>query len=442
MLGLSEAPPAVLPASSGVGAAPMSAQQPLPAALGGHGPYAELWRSVDRHLAQFMVRSVLPHRQFEPDDAFKLVRIQITGTTPAAQSAIDRFLTEFRPESRRKVVLAAVKRNCPQGVSTEDFVDFNRDFESAELDDSDPYDAQLAPAHQGGFELTLYGEWQLQHPLPANARQAADIDTGAQPEAPLQIEVDDAQGRRALSVAQLPFVIGRSAARPEQAVAGQFVSRRHGLLERDGQGRVWYRDTSVNGSSVDGSATAPGERRQLANGARLRLGGDAANPRECPELVVSWPTGSDASDAEAQTPIRAPLRDGSADATPIRTGLGAATPLVAAVPGPLCLLAIQDAHGSRTVAVTRMPYVIGRGEQADCRLPEANAGVSRDHLVLRAVSGAGAELDNNAADKWGTVVDGVEQPAHFTLGWGRQATLAGRFGTAPPVTVELLTSAR
>ncbi|HZF78605.1 MAG TPA: FHA domain-containing protein, partial [Rubrivivax sp.] len=434
------------------------AQAPVPAALGGHGPYAELWQSVDRHLAQFMVRSVLPHRQFEPDDVFKLVRIQITGTTAAARAAIDQFLHEFRPDSRRKVVLAAVKRNCPQGVSTEDFVDFNRDFESGDLQDSDPYDAQLAPAHQGGFQLTLYGEWQLQPSTaarsPESAPRARHSDGAAALEqTPLQIDVNDAGEQRMLHVTELPFVVGRSPARPEFAISGQFVSRRHGLIERDSEGRVWFRDTSVNGSSVDGTFVTPGDRRQLSNGARLRLGGDVANPRECPELVVQWTAPSaalDAAEADMRTPIRAPLRQGSPDATPLRRPAGEAveaaggapTPLAGLAPGPLCLLAVKDAHGSRTVPVTRLPFVIGRGEQADCRIPEDNAGVSRDHLVLYGLSEAGAQFENHAAAKWGTAVEGAEQPAQFTLPWGQEAILAGRFGKAPAASVQLLPLAR
>ncbi|HLL11648.1 MAG TPA: FHA domain-containing protein, partial [Rubrivivax sp.] len=321
-LGLSEAAPLDVPATH-VGGAPgvAVAQAPVPPALGGHGPYAELWQSVDRHLAQFMVRSVLPHRQFEPDDVFQLVRIQITGTTAAAQAAIDQFLHEFRPDSRRKVVLAAVRRNCPQGVSTDNFVDFNRDFESADLQDSDPYDAQLAPAHQGGFQLTLYGEWQLQpstagvSAVSAPPTQHSDGSAAAE-QLPLQIDVSDAGGQRTLQVTELPFVVGRSPSRPEFTIAGQFVSRRHGLLERDSEGRVWFRDTSVNGSSIDGNFITPGDRRQLANGARLRLGGDVTNPRECPELVVQWPAPANGTDdhaggqADMRTPIRAPLRQG------------------------------------------------------------------------------------------------------------------------------------
>ena len=217
-LGLSDPVPADPPpsgsgsAATGFGPQPQASASTAPVA---YGPYAQLWQSVDRHLAQFMAHSVLPHRQFEPDDVFKLVRIQVTGTTPAAQGAIDRFLAEFRPDSRRKVVLAAVARNCAQGVSTEGFVDFNRDFDQADLDDSDPYDAQLAQAHQGGYQLTLYGEWELQRP-PA---QAAPGDGVTALPAPLHLDIDDAHGRRELSVAALPFVIGRTAAPAGQAVS-------------------------------------------------------------------------------------------------------------------------------------------------------------------------------------------------------------------------------
>ncbi|MDP9932875.1 FHA domain-containing protein [Variovorax paradoxus] len=436
-LGLSDPAPAKTSAEiAGVGA-------PFPAATaqGSNSAYAELWQSVDRHLAQFMVHSVLPHRQFEPEDVFKLVRIQVTGTTPAAQRAIERFLAEFRPESRRKVVLAAVMRNCAQGVSTEGFVDFNRDFDRAELDESDPYDAQLADAHQGGYQLTLYGEWELQRAVPASMPPSvAAVPNAAALVAPLEIDVHDAAGRHQVRISALPFVLGRAAALAQDRIVGTFVSRRHGLLERDEQGRVWYRETSVNGSSLDGSPIAPGERRQLRNGAQLRLGGDVPDVAECPALTIRWPA---PPDDDAHTPIRAPLRAATDSATPIRSSLDdgprpTPTPLSTGPAGPLCLLAIKDAHGSRTVPVTRLPYVIGRSELADCRVPEDNAGVSRDHLVIQAIDATGARIDNNAVGKWGTDVDAAEQPAQFLLTWGRQVRLAGRFAKAPAVTVLLL----
>ena len=262
--------------------------------------------------------------------------------------------------------------------------------------------------------------------------------------APLNIGIHDAAGQRQVQVAALPFALGRVAALAEQRIVGTFVSRRHGLLERDDEGRVWYRETSVNGSTLDGSPIAPGERRQLRNGALLRLGGEAVNVADCPALTIRWPATND----DEATPIRASLRaPGDGTTTAIRSVLddaapacSAATPLSAALAGPLCVLAIKDAHGSRTVPVTRLPYVIGRSELADCRVPEDNAGVSRDHLVIQAIDAAGAHIDNNAVGKWGTEVGDAEQSARFTLAWGHQVTLASRFAKAPAVTVVLLSA--
>ena len=87
-LGLSEPAPHDVSAADGAsdGHGPASP----PHVQGVQSPYADLWSSVDRHLAQFMVHSVLPHRQFEPDDVFKLVRIQVAGTTPVAETAKNR----------------------------------------------------------------------------------------------------------------------------------------------------------------------------------------------------------------------------------------------------------------------------------------------------------------------------------------------------------------
>lgn len=436
-LGLSEAPApagdhaqgATAWPASGVGAAP------APATLGTQSPYSAMWASVDRHLAEFMHRSVLPHRHFAPDDVFQLVRIQVAGQTPQAQQAIDRFLDEFRPESRRQVALAAVARNCPQGVSTEAFVDFHRDFEPAALEASDPYDAQLAEAQRGDYEVTLYGEWTLQ-PATAAAGTSASPRTAQGAAGPaLHLDIHDAAGQRSHEVTTLPLVLGRSAgALP--AISGTFVSRRHGMLERDDGGRVWWRDTSVNGSQIDGSPISPGERRQLRNGARLQLGGAAATPADCPTLVVHW-EGDPGEDTH--TPLRAALAPDAAPATPLRTGLQAAsTPLTARAARPLGLLAIHDAQGARTIAITALPHAIGRGEAAHTRVPEANAGVSREHLRIVAFDSHGAHVENLGGAKWGTSAEGQEQPERFVLRWGQQAVLAPRFIKAPPVTVLLL----
>lgn len=451
-LGLSEPPIQPDQTSAvavGAAAGQMSSSTPPTGAYpkGLNNPYAALWRSVDNHLNKFMADCVLPHRIFEPDDVFQIVRMQVVGTTAEAQAVLQRFLDEFRPDSRRRATRLAIERTCSQGVSTTRFVDFNRDFEQVDLQETDAYAAQLSEMNQDGYEITLHGEWELQQAVPSAA--ASVPSPSALSGQPIDLEIHDAKGTRNLRITEFPFILGRKASMPQHAIEGTFVSRRHGMLERDAQQRVWFSDTSVNGSALDGVHTLAGERHPLRKGAVIVLGGNGANRSECPEITVRWSS----ADADENTPLRKPIHqaeDGMS--TPLRTplhsqgGSSVATPLTAhstsATSRALCMLAIQDAHGSHTVAVTRLPFVIGRDAAADCRLPEANEGVSRTHLIIQAIDTTGACLQNSALGKWGTEVSGVEQPQEFALAWGKQITLAGRYTKTQPVTLQLLAPAQ
>lgn len=417
------------------------------APIGLYDPYAALWRSVDNHLSKFMAECVLTHRIYEPSDIFHIVRMQVVGTTAESQAVLQRFLDEFRPDSRRRATLLAIQRTCSQGVSSTRFVDFNRDFEQVDLQETDAYAAQLSEAKHDGYEITLHGEWELQQAVPS---AAATVPTpSALSGLPIDLEIHDAKGTRNLRITEFPFVLGRRASMPQHAIEGTFVSRRHGMLERDAQQRVWFSDTSVNGSTLDGVHTLAGDRHPLRNGAVIVLGGDGAGRSECPEITVRWTS----ADEDENTPLRKPiLQADDGMSTPLRTplhsqsGSSVATPLTArstsATSSALCLLAVQDAHGSHTVAVTRLPFVIGRDDGADCRLPEANEGVSRTHLVIQAIDTSGARIYNSAIGKWGTEVSGVEQPQEFALAWGKQITLAGRYTKTQSVTLQLLTPAQ
>jgi pSer/pThr/pTyr-binding forkhead associated (FHA) protein len=409
-------------------------------------PYAPLWQSVDRHLSNFMSECVRTHMIYEPNDVFHIVRIQVAGTTTDTQAILQRFLDEFRPDSRRRATLSAINRICIQGVSTKDFLDFNRDFDQTELEESDLYATQLSETNQGGYEITIFGEWALQQAVPASATTSSTSNTSSvQSGAPIDLEINDAHGKRSLRITDMPFLLGRKSSTPQHAIAGSFISRKHGMLERDEQQRIWFVDSSVNGSCLDGVHVTPGERHPLRNGASLILGGEGANRSECPEIIVHWQT----TEAEEGTPLRKPIvtkEDGAS--TPLRARLqpqddvSNATPLSAqknsATPKTLFMLGIQDAFGSHTIAVTKLPFAIGRDTSADCRLPEENEGVSRTHLIVQTIDAAGARIQNSAIGKWGTEVSGVEQMAEFTLPWGKLVKLAGKYTKTSPVTVQLL----
>ena len=66
------------------------------------------------------------------------------------------------------------------------FVDFNRDFDQADLNESDPYAAQLSEAHAGGYQVTLFGEWMLQQPVPPSV--AVEVTGAAASSGPPTIE--------------------------------------------------------------------------------------------------------------------------------------------------------------------------------------------------------------------------------------------------------------
>lgn len=428
------------PAAGGVGP-----QHPVhPSTQGVQDPYADLWRSIEAHLSVFMTKSVLPHRKYAKDDVFNLKRMQVCGVGSGEQETVQRFLDEFRADVRRQIVLAAVSRCCSEGVSSEGFVDLNRDFDQAELDESDPYASGLAGASDGGYRVTLYGEWVLQQPVPSSAARGA-VSAGTV-HSPIELQIDDAAGTRQVSVESFPQLLGRGVKMGDKPLMGTFLSRRHGLLDWESSGRLVYRDTSVNGSMVDGVHTTAGESRELHPSSCLVLGGAGAAPSDCPVITViaGIPDGAQGG----KTPVRAPIMGGSAS-TPVRASLqpAAATPLTPTPPAPtgrktLCLLAVQDAKGSRTVAVTGLPFVIGRGESSDYQVPEGNAGVSREHLVLEAIDSKGATVLNRGAEdrRWGTSVDGAEQPGQFVLAWNSVAVLAPRYREAPSVRVHLLSA--
>lgn len=411
-----------VPHSAGAGAAVGSSSGTSGPPVVTTDPYAELWASVERYLEAFMVQRVAPHLKYEPNDVFRLERVQVLAKSPFADELLVRFLAEFRADSRRRAFLEKLRRVCPKGVSSEHFVDFNRDFDAAVLDNSDAFLAALQESVSGAYEVTLFGEWVFQEAAPPPGAGASGP--------PVRLDIRDEQGLRRVELPAMPVMLGRTPGAQGCEIRGKFVSRKHGVIERDATGRVWYRDVSANGTSVDGVQLASGARCELQPGAMLRLGADGASIEfaDCPELRVDW----EAADSDDATPIR--QRDGLAEATPIRGR--ADGPGKAQASSTLCLMAVQDAEGSHTMAITSLPFSVGRANHSDYRAPEINLGVSREHLVIERLGPQGAEI--HATGKWGTSVNGMPMPDRFLLAYGQPMELASGYKDAPTVIVELL----
>ena len=397
--------------------------------------YDPIRTALDLTLKRF-VDNVQEHLIFAPDERFSLRYLSLTGNDLASQALIRRFFNEFKDATtQHNIAVDAAKRNCAHGVMTDGQTTLRAELSAAELAPFDQWNAQLgAPADQPEpVSVAIVGEWTK--PVAATAGpDAATLppDGGVDvSQRQLTLDITDAGGNRSLVVRSLPLTFGRDSAGLAHALQGKFLSRVHGQLLVGAQNTLVWLNLSSNGSLVDGTqALMPGERSVLRNGARLALGRTqdvfATTPAECPLLVLRWAwTGSD----NAATPVTVDQRSGMP--TPINVAPGAAA-------GRLCNLAVQDAEGTRTCPVLTLPFTIGRDPASDCRIPEANKTVSRNHVELLAINADGARVRNHGGVKgWGTAVNGLEQPAEFTLVWGATMTLASRDTAGRPAQLQL-----
>ena len=80
-----------------------------------------------------------------------------------------------------------------------------------------------------------------------------------------------------------------------------------------------------------------------------------------------------------------------------------------------------------------MPFTVGRASDQDYIVPEVNQGVSREHLVIREMTEAGALTVNKAVNKNGTYTHDRVLPDEFEWRFDQEIVLARNSKTAPPV---------
>lgn len=434
------------PLPPGAPGAPLGPAAPGPSpARGPSNRYDPVRQAVDQALARFMA-SVQEHLEIAPDARYSVRYLQLAADGAEAQALVAAFFQEFNAPTLRRWAQDAVRRNCAHGVLIDGLLALRPEPGTTDSAEADPWNDQLAAGGPAGGPITLsiVGEWVeavAETRAAAAAPPAAATPPAGSGEAlsdvsqrQLTLEIQDARGSRQVGLTALPVLLGRASAGTAHAIEGRYLSRRHARLALDAHGAIVLHNLSDNGCLVDGQPLKAGASATLRNGAQVALGRTqdqlATAPQDCPLLRVRW-----AVDSPLDTPTPpVPTRGAGAPAVATDTPLWGAP----AASGPLGLLAVQDAEGTRTCAVLRLPYSIGRDPAADCPVPAVHKNVSREHLRIQAIGEDGARLLNRGAGKgWGTAVDGVEQPAEFTLPWGASVTLASR-DAAMPVRVQLL----
>jgi FHA domain len=407
--------------------------------------YAPIREAVERRVNTFLRQDLVSHLEIGFNEIFLLHYIEIVAESQGA-IALDQFLHEFSPEARVHWVKKLLGPAVGQHVSLDQFVGLDKEFTAEDLAETDPFEEQLnQAATRPAYRIILHGRWESG---PA-AEQRAAQSSGANPAPPaqatrlagpcLRLAVQDAKspnprkggGTRIAEIEHFPAVLG-SSVHADVEISGYYVSARHCTLHWEGQ-QLWLEDHSTNGTWVDGEPAHRGTRVALANGVMLGFGRDRGRREHDRYPVI-----------DVQL-MRNPLAPG-ATSTPVSPSCS--TPIAPAVAtavwieapeenAPLAVLAIVDATGSVRRDVLKLPFTIGRGSAQDYVVPDANQGVSREHLVVEEINQSGAVTLNKAVSKNGTFADSQELPERFVWRFGQEIVLGEKWTSAPVVRMSL-----
>ena len=390
--------------------------------------YAPVRQAVERRINSFLRQDVVSHLEIGFNEIFLLHYIEIAADSQGAEE-LEQFLAEFPPDSRVHWVRKLLGPAVGQHVKVDQFLGLDKEFSAEELAETDPFEEKLNQAATPLYRVVLHGRWE--------SGPVVETPPAAQPsqqDGPkLRLAVQDAKqaGARAADIERFPAVLG-SSAQVDIEISGYYVSARHCTLHWEAE-QLWLADHSTNGTWVDGERLRRGNRVPLTNGAQLSFGrdcGDAEYDRY-PAVRAQQLRHPEAPGANA-TPV-APSAS-----TPIAPGLAAPVSAPAqAEKAPLAVLAIIDATGSPRHDVLKLPFTIGRGSAQDYIVPDANQGVSREHLVIESINRSGAIALNRAVARNGTFAGSQALPERFVWRFGEEIVLGEKWANAPAVRIAL-----
>ncbi|MEO6624687.1 MAG: FHA domain-containing protein [Burkholderiaceae bacterium] len=415
--------------------------------------YAPIREAVERRVNAFLRQDLVSHLEIGFNEIFLLHYVEIAADSHGAV-ALNQFLHEFSPEARvlwvKKLLGPAVGRH----VSVEQFLGLDKEFLPEALSETDPFEEHLNQAASPLYRVVLHGRWDSAPPAQAAAPAGASVSAEPPAEAPpsplrvpgprLRLYVQDAKAQaagergeaRVAEIAYFPAVLG-SSVHADVEVAGYYVSARHCTLRWEA-GQLWLADHSTNGTWVDGTRIRRGSRVAVADGAALDFGRDRGDGdwHRYPSMRIQLTPGAVLPGASF-TPV-APSAS-----TPVAPAMGVAMAAssgngpysIPAQPENSCLavLAIVDAGGNSQRDVFKLPFTIGRGSAQDYVVPDANQGVSREHMVIEAIDNSGAVICNRAMARNGTFSGGQALPERFIWRFGEEILLGEKWTGAPVV---------
>ena len=393
--------------------------------------------------SRLLSEGVPRHLKIAPDDALFLERIEITARSDAFQRLLTRFMSEFRPQARIDYVKRELGKDLQRNLVLNQFTGIwdnsNSEASNAEAPKEDAFDEILAGPGGGGkgsFDVRLIGHWG------ENPRGRSESGSTAPAEnagARLQLTLwdgDAPNAGRSIIVDTYPTALGRKGDSSDTdgnhlLVTGTYVSSLHGILDWDGVAVTISDGPSRNGLWLNEVRVQAGKPLRLTAGDWLRLSSpDDRNASHYPRFRVDK---VEAALATGQTPVTTPV----AGATPVMEAADGNTAQVLPV---LALLSISDAAGSHQVDLTHLPFRLGRSQDQDYVIPDANAGISGSHLEIVGFDELGARVKHLAVAKNGcSWADSTQDTLPGTFHWpyGREIVLAQKYTKAAPVHITL-----
>jgi len=389
--------------------------------------YAPIRDAVERRVQSFMRQDLVSHLEIGHNEIFLLHYIEI-ATDGQGAAQLEQFLREFPADSRVQWVKKLFGPALEQRVSVEQFLGLDKEFSAAALAETDPYEEQLQQNHRPLYRVILHGRWESGPAAASTAPAEPDRRTGPE----LRLAVHDAKlaDQRLVEIEQFPAVLG-SSLQADVEISGYYVSARHCTLHWDGQ-QLWLADHSTNGTWVDGERVHRGQRVAVANGALLGFGRDRGDAEFSRYPAVRAQFMHHALEPGASATPVAPSAS-----TPVAPGIAASPDAQPRGAAPLAVLAIVDASGNPRQDVLKLPFTIGRGSAQDYVVPDANQGVSREHLVIESIDRSGAVAINRAVSRNGTFAGTEELPERFVWRFGEEIVLGERWTSAPVVRIAL-----
>ncbi len=409
--------------------------------------YSPIRDAVERRVGAFLRKDLVSHLEIGSNEVFVLHYIEIVADRQG-EAELAQFLHEFSPESRVYWVKKLLGGAVGQHVSVDQFLGLDREFAPEVLAETDPFEEALNQSVVPPYRVILHGRWEVKKetarpdvPL-SPADESATRNAGPR----LQLSVQDAKqadagswnGTRVLDVDTYPAVLGSSSG-ADVEISGYYVSARHCTLQCEGQ-QLWLVDHSTNGTWVDGERVRQGARIALANGAVLSFGrdkGESSHDRY--PAIRARILRKGAAPGATPTPVAPSI------ATPVAPAVAPAASNTVAPSGlqpaagkpPLAVLSVVDASGSPRKDVLQVPFTIGRGSAQDYVVPDANQGVSREHLVIEAIDAAGAHILNRAVGRNGTTAANEALPERFVWRFGQEIVLGEKWANSPAVRLSL-----